>query len=270
VDERQIAHPDEQQNGEDDKRDDNLRQRAPNAKIYVHRGKLNTRGGRTKADFVVSVRFNGYQFALMIRALFLIFEPVEAWDRIIKARRGLVFLLLFYLLPMVLTVVALEGFGLMTWGRRQSSSGGIRIFTLGDAVTYETVQSLALITVVFICALIVKALANSSFPRHNFTSGFTVAACGLSPMFLMRLLDVFPTINPWLTWGVGIMLCAAVLYHGVPKVMQPDPSQSFGLFVMCSLLFGMVTGLERFVTVWYLAGRMPPLKEIISHFSRHL
>jgi hypothetical protein len=206
----------------------------------------------------------------MIKALFLIFEPVEAWDRVIKARRGLVFLLLFYVLPMVLTVAALEGFSLMTWGRRQWDSGQIKIFSAGEMAVYEAVQSLVMIAVVFTCAQIVKALCNASFPRHSFTEGFTVAACGLSPLFLLRLLDTFPGINPWLTWGLGIMLCVVILYHGIPRVMQPDPSQAFGLYIMCSMLFVMVTGLERFVTVWYLAGRIPSLEQIIPYLTGHL
>jgi len=224
----------------------------------------------TKADFVVRIRFSGYLFTRMIKALFLIFEPVEAWDRVIKAQRGLGYLLLFYLLPMVLTVAALEGFSLMTWGRSQWDSGQTKIFSPGETVVYETAQSLAMLAVVFICAQIVKALCNASFPRHNFKQGFTVAACGLSPLFLLRLLDVFPAINPWLTWGVGIMLCVGILYHGIPLVMQPDPSQAFGLYVMCSVLFIMVTGLERFVSVWYLAGRIPSFEELIPYFNRHL
>jgi len=206
----------------------------------------------------------------MIKALFLIFEPVEAWDRVIKARRGLVFLLLFYVLPMVLTVAALEGFSLMTWGRRQWDSGQIKIFSAGEMAVYEAVQSLVMIAVVFTCAQIVKALCNASFPRHSFTEGFTVAACGLSPLFLLRLLDTFPGINPWLTWGLGIMLCVVILYHGIPRVMQPDPSQAFGLYIMCSMLFVMVTGLERFVTVWYLVGRIPSLEQIIPYLTGHL
>jgi hypothetical protein len=207
----------------------------------------------------------------MIKALFLIFEPVEAWDRVIKARRGVGFLFLFYLLPMVLIVAALEGVGLMEWGRPQwSNGGGIHLFTAGEMLAYEVAQSLLMIGVVFICAQMVKALCNASFPRHNFTEGFTVAACGLSPMFLLRLLDAIPGMNPWLTWGLGIMLCIGTLYHGIPRVMQPDPSQAFGLYLICSVLFAMVTGLERFVTVWYMAGRIPPLEQIIPHLARHL
>jgi hypothetical protein len=223
-----------------------------------------------KADFIVRTPLNGYHFARMIKALFLIFEPATAWERVVNARRSMGFLLMFYLLPMIVIMSAAEGFSLMKWGRHQWESGQNKIFATDETVTYEIVQSLAMLSVVFICAQIAKALANASYARHTYTEGFTVAACGLSPLFLLRLFDVFPAINPWLIWGVGIMLCIATLYQGVPRVMQPDPSQAFGLYLMCSVMFAMVTGLERFVTVWYLAGRVPPLNEIISHFTNHL
>jgi hypothetical protein len=206
----------------------------------------------------------------MIKALFLIFEPVAAWERVVQARRSLGFLFALYLLPMVLTLAALEGFSLMEWGRRQHESSQIRIFSANEMVIYEIVQSLLTLAMVFICAQIVKALCNASYPRHNYTQGFTVAVCGLSPMFLMRLLDMFQAVNPWLTWGVGILLCVTALYHGLPRVMQPDPSQAFGLFIMCSVLFAMVTGLERLVTVWFLAGRMPRADNILSHITQHM
>ncbi len=204
----------------------------------------------------------------MIKALFLIFEPVAAWERVAQARRSFGFLFALYLLPMVLILAALEGFSLMEWGRRQHISGQVKIFTAGEMLVYEIVQSLLTLAMVFICAQIVKALCNTSYLRHNFTQGFTVAVCGLSPLFLLRLLDVFPAVNPWLTWGVGILLCVTTLYHGLPRVIQPDPSQAFGLYIMCSVLFASVTGLERFVTVWYLAGRIPFAENFLSHLTQ--
>ncbi|HUZ05852.1 MAG TPA: YIP1 family protein, partial [Candidatus Paceibacterota bacterium] len=192
------------------------------------------------------------------------------WERVAQSRRSFGFLFTLYLLPMVLTLAVLEGFSLMEWGRRQRDSGGVKIFHANEMVIYEIAQSLLTLAMVFICAQIVKSLCNTSYLRHNFTQGFTVAACGLSPLFLLRLLDVFPAVNPWLTWGVGILLCVTTLYHGLPRVIQPDPSQAFGLFLMCSVLFIMVTGLERFVTVWYLAGRIPGADNILSHITQHM
>jgi hypothetical protein len=206
----------------------------------------------------------------MIKALFFIFGPAAAWDGVAKTRRSLGFLLLFYLLPMVLAVSAAEGFSLVKWGRRQWQGSQVKIFTGDEMVVYEIAQVLATLAVVFICAQIVKALGNQSYSRHTYAEGFTVAACGLSPLFLLRLLDVFPAVNPWLTWGAGILLSVATLYYGLPRVMQPDPSQTFGIYLMCAMIFVLMTGLERFVTIWYLAGRIPRLDEIVSHLAKHL
>ena len=59
----------------------------------------------------------------MIKALFLISKPGVAWDRVVQSGRSLVWVLFFYLLPMMLVVAAAEGLGLMEWGKRQAAIG---------------------------------------------------------------------------------------------------------------------------------------------------
>ena len=55
----------------------------------------------------------------MIKALFLIFEPEPAWNRIALSRRGIGFIVGLYLLPMMLIVGGVEFLGLVKWGRWQ-------------------------------------------------------------------------------------------------------------------------------------------------------
>jgi hypothetical protein len=100
----------------------------------------------------------------------------------------------------------------------------------------------------------IKSLSGTFHSRHTFKQTFTVAAYGLSPLFTLRLVDALP-INPWIAWAIGFFLSAGVLYQGVPKVMQPDPPQAFGLYVASVMQLGIVTALARFVTAWYLQGR---------------
>ena len=38
------------------------------------------------------------------------------------------------------------------------------------------------------------------------------------------------------------MLSIKILYHGVPRIMLPDPPDAFGLYLMSALLLTMVTG----------------------------
>ncbi|HTX22921.1 MAG TPA: YIP1 family protein [Candidatus Aquilonibacter sp.] len=206
----------------------------------------------------------------MIKALFLIFEPMAAWEGIVRARRSLGFIVGFYLLPTLVIVAAAEGFGLVKWGKPQFNFGQMKRFTTGEATIYEAAQTLLTLAVIVVGAHLIKVLGETFRGRHTYPQAFAVAAYGLSPVFLLRLLDAFPSVNPWLTWIIGIMLTVKILYHGVPLVMLPDPPHAFGLYFMSSLLLLLLTGLERFITAWYLSGHFIPLETFVSHVAAKL
>lgn len=203
----------------------------------------------------------------MIKALFLIFEPLVQWERVAESRRSLKFMLVSYLLPMLLIVAAVEGFGLVEWGKRQSSLGQITPFSVGVALIYEMAQLLLTLVVVAVCAHLVKSLGDTFHLRNSYHQAFTLVIYGLSPLFLLRLFDAIPVVNPWITWSLGIMLSIKILYYGVPRIMEPDPPHAFGLYLMCAVLLTMVTGLERFITAWYLSGHCQPISDFISYLA---
>jgi hypothetical protein len=206
----------------------------------------------------------------MIKALWLIIKPVMAWEWITRARRGVASIFLFYLLPFLILTSACEGYGLSRWGKPQGSFTIPKIFPMGEVIVFEAAQLVLTIIVVFLCAKLVKSVGETFHGRHTFLQTFTVVAYGLSPVFLMRVLDMFTAVSPWLTWGMGILLSLSVLYHGVPRVMDPDPPQAFGLYVMTAVLLVLVTGLARFVTAWYLQGKFAKLEPIISGLGARL
>lgn len=219
------------------------------------------------AYFIVRGRFRSNTAARMIKALLLIFEPAQAWDRVVKAQRSLAFVFFAYLTPMVLLSAAAEGFGLVRWGRAQKDMAYLKHFTIGEAVVYEVANALLSFVLVLVAAKIIKALGETFHGRHTFTQAFTTVAYGLSPLFLLRVIDALPSPGPWATWAVGIVLCVSVLYQGVPRVMMPDPPHAFGLYFMSSLLLVIITGLARFVTAWYLQGYFKPVEEVVSRLA---
>lgn len=206
----------------------------------------------------------------MIKALFLIVKPLETWKSILRARRSLGFLLLFYLMPMMLIAAAAEGFGLVEWGRHQSGLHRIRKFTVEEMLVYEVLRLMLMLLIVVTCSVLIKIFGETFRGRHTYWQTFTLVIYGLSPVFLLRLLEAAPGISPWLTWAAGIVLCTEILYQGVPSVMEPDPPNAFGLYFMSSLVLVATTGLERFVTVWYLEGRMRPIHDIIAGLLKSL
>jgi hypothetical protein len=217
----------------------------------------------------------------MIRALLLIFEPVATWEGIHRASRSMASILAVYLLPMLLLVAVCEGYGIVHWGKWQGESMGwfigtqgeilrLHRFSVREAVIVETAQFLLSLIVIFTGASIIKSIGETFRGRHTYTQAFTVVAYGLSPFFLLRLLDASSAINPWVIWCIGILLSIAALYHGVPRMMEPDPALAFGLFFMSALVLMLVTGLVRFVTEAYLRGKFSKLDEIISDIAARL
>ena len=191
----------------------------------------------------------------MTKALFLIFDP-KVWDRMAQARRGVGFICATYLLPLLLVVSAMEGEGLMRWGKWQPGVDVIRKFTGGEVVLYEVGQLLLTLVVVFVCAHLVKILGETFHDRHSYTQAFTVVAYTLCPFFLLRLLDVFPMMNPWVPWAIGVVLSIWIFYQGLPRVMKPDPSHAFELYVISSMILVATTGLVYLLTVLCLRGQV--------------
>jgi hypothetical protein len=172
---------------------------------------------------------------------------------------------------MMLMVAVVDGFGLVEWGEPQAGFfHHIKKSTVGEAVIYETAHSLLTLLAIVICGVLTKILGETFHGRYTYKQTFTLVIYGLSPMFLLRLLDAVPVIIPWVTWGIGIVLSIAVLHQGVWYVMQPALPNAFALYLMSSLLLAATTGLERFVTAWYLSGRIPSAENFVSHLAAHL
>lgn len=204
----------------------------------------------------------------MLKAILLVFEPLATWEKIFLARRGMVYILLVYLLPLLLITSAGEGFGLVHWGKLRGEVREIArpyLFKPAEAALFEGAQVLLSLFVVFIGAHLVKSVGETFHGRHTYLQAFSAVAYGLSPLFLLRLLDAFPGVSLWVTWSIGIVLSIAVLYNGLPRMMEPDPPHAFGLFLMSSVLLTLVTGLVRFLTWWYLIGKFPKLEQMIPH-----
>jgi hypothetical protein len=209
----------------------------------------------------------------MLRALLLILEPAATWEKIFRARRGVVFILALYLLPLLLITSAIEGYGLVHWGKQRGQVeevAHLKAFPRGEAVIFEAAQLVLSLLMVFTGAKMVKSIGETFHGRHNYPQAFATIAYGLSPLFLLRLLDALPAVPAWVTWGIGIILCIQVLYHGVPRMMEPDPTHAFGLFLMSALLLVVITGMVRFITWWYLIGKLGAVETIVSDLAARL
>jgi Yip1 domain len=184
----------------------------------------------------------------MFKAVLLIFEPVVTWDRVVQAKRSLRSVLFFFLLPTVLLSVAGELFGLLYWGKKNQVLGKVTPISRELALYYGLAQISASLAVVFGGAKLVHSIAGTIRSRNTLTQSFTLMAYTMSPLLLVRLLDAFPAMNPWVTLGIGLLLSLTVLYQGLPKLLDPDPPQAFGLYVMAGLVLIITNALARALT----------------------
>ena len=206
----------------------------------------------------------------MIKAVLLIFEPVATWDRIALARRSIILILAMNLLPLLVVASVGEGYGLIHWGRERGSVSHTQTFSRPEAAIFEAGQFLISLVIVFVGAKMLKSVGETFHGRTTYTQAFTAIAYGLGPLFLLRLLDAIPKVNPWVSWSIGIVLSIAALYHGVPRLMEPDPSHALGLYFMCALLVILLTGMLRYVTWYYLSGQFPALEALISQLAARM
>jgi hypothetical protein len=137
-------------------------------------------------------------------------------------------------------------------------------------VVVEIGQCCLWLLVVFAGSTLLKAAGETFHGRTTYLQAFTAIAYGLSPLFLLRLLDAFRPISPWAGWSIGMFLSLAVLYYGVPRMMDPDPAHAFGLFFTSALLLLAVSGLVRFLTAEYLQGKFPELEVVVSDLAARL
>jgi hypothetical protein len=200
----------------------------------------------------------------MIKALLLIFLPRPTWEHIAAIQRKWHSVFLTHLLPLLLLTTAAECYGLAHWGTSRGQVGHLTKFSIPEVTVYGIGRILTSVMVVLIVAKMVKALGETFHGRHSIHQVFTVAAYTLSPLFLLRVFNMFPVVSPWVTWTLGIVLSMAVLYHGLPLIMKPDPPHAFGLYFMSALLLTIVSGLVCFVTTWYLRGKFVKLDELIA------
>lgn len=184
----------------------------------------------------------------MIKALLLIFDPENTWERIEQNPYSVSSVFFGYLLPLLLLGTAVEIWGMMKLGY---DKGQIveRREKLGQemATRYGAAQvGLGLLTA-FVGAWLFKKVSQGFHRRHKYREAFATIGYSLGPIYLARMLDGLPGVNTWICWGLGALLGVSILYRGIPRVMKPDPSNALGLYLVCSFLLIVITGIAHYV-----------------------
>jgi len=204
----------------------------------------------------------------MIKALLLIVRPGPTWGAIDSAGRSIVYLLLVHLLPLILLTSAIEGYGLVKWGRTHKGETTLtKHYDTKEVIALESIQSVVYLGFAFLGAYAARNYAATFHRRTTYRQAFTAIAFGMSPLLTLRLGDLIVGLNAWVPFSVGLVLTLGVLYIGLPCLLKPDPPHAFGLYVMTCLTLTVMFGLWRLITWQYFVGRFPGLEKLIADLS---
>lgn len=188
----------------------------------------------------------------MFLVLLMIFDADAGWGRVVESARSTVRVMLLHLFPLLLLGCVAEGFGMMHWGKHVSQFGTMKTFTLEETLRYQGCHFLVEFVVVCLCAVALKSLSNTFHVRETFKQALTVCVFGLGPVFLLRVLDAFPSLFPWIGWLIGAALTMGILYQGVPRVMRLDPAHAFGVYMSSAMVLVLASGLGRVLVIYFL------------------
>lgn len=208
-------------------------------------------------NFIVTTPTPPLQQPAMLKALMLLFDPANTWEKIRIAQHSVGRLSLSFVLPLLLLSAVVEAAGLRRFGvERGNFIEKIVPVSEALALRYEVVQMLLSLVILYGGSALLKPIGASFHRRHTYLECFTTLAYSLAPLFLARMLSPLPVMNTWVCFGIGIFLAVSLLYRGIPVIMKPDPSSAIGLFVFCAFLLIGSTALAHFVADLVLRGKI--------------
>jgi hypothetical protein len=206
----------------------------------------------------------------MVRMVFFIFQPLREWETVLQSKRGMGYILGRHLLPAMLVAAFVEGVGMAGWRQWHAGSHGIKNFTAGEVLVWESLRLTLMLGVIGICAWLIKLLAESFNTRYTYRQALTVVIYSLSPLFLLRPFGAVPWFNLWIPWFIGIFLSLKILYYGLPMVLQSESSHALGMYFISSLFLIVLTGSERLVFIRCLNGHGVPIENLVFDIASKL
>jgi hypothetical protein len=265
-DQREIPHENSEQTSEKQEEDDQAAEFVPDPEVdlHWHRNKpvcfceekknLNYLEIRQSEQIGCQANSGGvHTLRDMIKALLLLLDPTNTWEKITQNPPGVTRVLFTYLLPLILLGTAVETWGLIKLGRDEGAFTERRIKVPQEvALRYAVVQAGSAIVIAFVGAWIFKAIGEGFHRRQPYTDAFATLGYSVGPYYLTRMLDGAPFMNTWICWAIGAALVVSVLYRGVPRLMRPDPSNALGVYLLCSFLLVAILAVSHFVAVLVL------------------
>ena len=193
----------------------------------------------------------------MIKALLLLLDPNNTWEKIGTNPPSVGGLLFTYILPLIILGVGIESWALVKFGREERGiiERHVKV-SEQTAIKYGVTQVVLGVAVAVFGAFMFKRIAEGFHRTQSYTGSFATIGYAMGPYYLLRILDAAPFLYTWICWAIGALLAVSVLYRAIPRMMKPDPSNALGVYLLCSLLLLVLLGLAHFVATLVLEEKL--------------
>lgn len=203
----------------------------------------------------------------VLKDFLLIVRPVTTWNCLAAQPKSVPLIFGVFFLPMLLLSALAGAAGAMFLGRHQMTETAIKQITWGKSIYCELLEISALLLLVLVSAQFIKMFGNTCHRRNDLAQSLTLLLHAFGPMLVVQCLNIIPGINPWLPWAIGVALMLGALYHGLPRIMQPDPPSALGLFLGSSFVVVTLLFLLQFFMRWFFLTQFRPLQNISEIFT---
>ena len=161
------------------------------------------------------------------RAKNIIISPNKEWDVIALEQPNTSQIITNYVLLLAgaAAVAAFIGYGLIGFG-----FGLFRFVGISWGIYYALNVLVGAIVGVFICALVIDALAPSFGSEKNMGRSIQLVAYSYTPAWIGALLSIFPPIA--LIGALAGLYGFYLLYVGMPKLKKTPPDKHAGYFIV--------------------------------------
>jgi hypothetical protein len=171
----------------------------------------------------------------VLLGLLLIFAPEKAWQRIERANRHPVWILVVSLFPLMVASALAEGYSLIHWGDQGGTVDGKILYPQPLVVQFETFRFVLDVLIVLIGSKLVQWIGSGFTLELPYQQCFRVVAYGITPIFLVRFLDAIPMLPTWICLAIAVFLILHVTYEGIAFILKPSPTKGFGLYLVCAM-----------------------------------
>ncbi len=163
------------------------------------------------------------------------------------------------LLPLLLLSLGIEFYGMTHFPEKIGEFGTASLIPQALALQYVGTQLVVFIVSLLIGTLVLRQVAIGSDTRVTWGQCFLTLCYCITPLALSRIIDAIPAMNTWVCWGIGAILTARALYHGIAVLLKPEQTKGFGLFLFAVVLISFLSALGHLMGQLVLQGRLDSL-----------